>query len=95
MWCVDLYGVIPDIIVMGKGCLFGLELVKDFKTKEPFVEAGRRVYRIAFSKGLAWIPANYNLRMSSPLIMENEIAAKALDIIDESIFIVEKEFGYI
>jgi len=88
MWCVDLYGVIPDIIVMGKGCPFGLELVKDFKTKEPFVEAGRRVYRIAFSKGLAWIPANYNLRMSPPLIMENEITAKALDIIDESIFIV-------
>jgi 4-aminobutyrate aminotransferase-like enzyme len=81
--------------VRGKGCLLGMELVKDTGTREPFAEAGRRVYQVAFSKGLAWIPANHNLRMSPPLIMEEEIAAKALDIIDESITIVEKEFGYI
>ncbi len=80
--------------VRGKGCLLGIELVKDQNTKEPFIEAGKRVYQIAFSKGLAWIPANHNLRMSPPLIMDEEIAAKALDIIDESITIVEKEFGY-
>jgi 4-aminobutyrate aminotransferase-like enzyme len=81
--------------VRGKGCLLGIELVKDQNTKEPFIEAGKRVYQVAFSKGLAWIPANQNLRMSPPLIMEEEIAKKALDIIDESITIVEKEFGYI
>ena len=81
--------------VRGKGCLLGMELVKDTQTKEPFAEAGKRVYQVAFSKGLAWIPANHNLRMSPPLIMENEIASKALDIIDESIYIVEKEFGYV
>lgn len=81
--------------VRGKGCLLGIELVKDKGTREPFAEAGKRVYQVAFSKGLAWIPANHNLRMSPPLIMEEEIAEKALDIIDESIAIVEKEFGYI
>jgi 4-aminobutyrate aminotransferase-like enzyme len=81
--------------VRGKGCLLGIELVKDLNTKEPFVEAGKRVYQEAFSKGLAWIPANHTLRMSPPLIMEEEIAAKALDIVDESLTIVEKEFGYI
>jgi len=81
--------------VRGKGCLLGMELVKDLNTKEPFVSAGERVYQVAFSKGLAWIPANHNLRMSPPLIMENDIADKALDIIDESITIVEKEYGYI
>ncbi|MBM3699435.1 MAG: aspartate aminotransferase family protein [Actinobacteria bacterium] len=81
--------------VRGKGCLLGIELVKDKSTREPFAEAGKRVYQVAFSKGLAWIPANHNLRMSPPLIMEEEIADKALDIIDESITIVEKEFGYI
>jgi len=80
--------------VRGKGCLLGMELVKDQKTKEPFIEAGKRVYQVAFSKGLAWIPANQNLRMSPPLIMEEEIAEKALEIIDESITIVEKELGY-
>lgn len=81
--------------VRGKGCLLGMELVKDQSTKEPFVEAGKRVYQVAFSKGLAWIPANQNLRLSPPLIMEEEIAEKALEIIDESITIVEKELGYI
>ncbi len=81
--------------VRGKGCLLGMELVKDKGTREPFAEAGKRVYQVAFSKGLAWIPANHNLRMSPPLIMEEIIADKALDIIDESITIVEKEFGYI
>ncbi len=81
--------------VRGKGCLLGIELVKDQNTHEPFVEAGKRVYQVAFSKGLAWIPANQNLRMSPPLIMEEEVAEKALEIIDESITIVEKEFGYI
>jgi 4-aminobutyrate aminotransferase-like enzyme len=80
--------------VRGKGCLLGMELVKDQNTKEPFAEAGKRVYQVAFSKGLAWIPANQNLRMSPPLIMEEEIAEKALEIIDESITIVEKELGY-
>ncbi|MBN1298211.1 MAG: aspartate aminotransferase family protein [Actinobacteria bacterium] len=80
--------------VRGKGCLLGIELVKDTDTREPFFEAGKRVYQVAFSKGLAWIPANNNLRMSPPLIMEEEIAEKALEIIDESITIVEKEFGY-
>ena len=80
--------------VRGKGCLLGMELVKDQNTKEPFTEAGKRVYQVAFSKGLARIPANQNLRMSPPLIMEEEIAEKALEIIDESITIVEKELGY-
>lgn len=80
--------------VRGKGCLLGMELVKDQNTKEPFIEAGNKVYQKAFSKGLAWIPAKQNLRMSPPLIMEEELAAKALEIIDESITEVEKEFGY-
>ncbi|MBM3705705.1 MAG: aminotransferase class III-fold pyridoxal phosphate-dependent enzyme, partial [Actinobacteria bacterium] len=81
--------------VRGKGCLLGMELVKDRDSREPFAEAGRRVYQIAFSKGVAWIPANHNLRMSPPLIMEETIAEKALEIIDQSITAVEKEFGYI
>jgi len=80
--------------VRGKGCLLGMELVKDQNIKEPFIEAGNKVYQKAFSKGLAWIPAKQNLRMSPPLIMEEELAAKALEIIDESITEVEKELGY-
>jgi 4-aminobutyrate aminotransferase-like enzyme len=80
--------------VRGKGCLLGMELVKDLKTKEPFIEAGNKVYQKAFAKGLAWIPSKNNLRMSPPLIMEEDLAAKALLIIDEAVTEVEKEYGY-
>lgn len=80
--------------VKGKGFLLGMELVKDKNTKEPFDEAGKLVYQKAFRKGLAWIPAGHILRMSPPLIMDEHYAMMGLDMIEESIGEVEKEFGY-
>ena len=76
-----------------KGCLMGVELVKDRATKEPFDEAGKQVYQRAFRKGLAWIPAGHILRMSPPMIMTVETAAKCMDIIDEAIGETEKALG--
>ena len=80
--------------VKGKGFLLGIELVMDKKTKEPFEEAGKLVYQKAFKKGLAWIPAGHILRMSPPLIMNDKYAAMGMDIIEDAISEVEKEFGY-
>jgi 4-aminobutyrate aminotransferase-like enzyme len=77
--------------VRAKGCLMGIELVKDKATKEPFDEAGKRVYQKAFRKGLAWIPAGHILRMSPPVVMEDEVLLKGLDMIDEAIGETEKE----
>jgi len=77
--------------VRAKGCLMGIELVKDRRTKEPFEEAGRLVYQKAFRKGLAWIPAGHILRMSPPVVMEDEALLKGLEIIDEAIGETEKE----
>ena len=77
--------------VRAKGCLMGIELVRDKTTKEPFDEAGTLVYQKAFRKGLAWIPAGHILRMSPPLVMEDEVLMKGLDIIDEAIGETEKE----
>ncbi len=77
-----------------KGCLMGVELVKDKTTKEPFIEAGKLVYQGAFKKGLAWIPAGHILRMSPPIVMDLDVAAKCMDLIDEAIGEVEKKFGY-
>ncbi len=77
--------------VRAKGCLMGIELVKDKKTKEPFNQAGKLVYQKAFTKGLAWIPAGHILRMSPPIVMEDEVLLKGLDIIDEAIGETEKE----
>jgi len=77
-----------------KGCLMGVELVKDRTTKEPFDEAGKLVYQTAFQKGLAWIPAGHILRMSPPIVMDVDVAARCMDIIDESIGQVERKLGY-
>jgi 4-aminobutyrate aminotransferase-like enzyme len=84
--------IVGDVRCMG--CLMGVELVKDRKTKEPFADAGKLVYQRAFAKGLAWVPAGHILRMSPPIIMPDDVAAKAMDIIDEAIGEVEKELGY-
>jgi len=86
------YDIVGDTRV--KGCLLGVELVKDKITKEPFDEAGKLIYQKAFRKGLAWIPAGHILRMSPPIIMPDNVAEKGMDIIEESIAEVEKELGY-
>lgn len=80
--------------VRAKGCLMGIELVKDRKTKEPLNKAGELVYQKAFAKGLAWIPAGHILRMSPPVIMEDDVLMKGMDLIDEAIGEAEKELGY-
>lgn len=88
----DSHPIVGD--VRGKACLLGVELVKDKDTKEPFDEAGKLVYQKAFKKGLAWVPAGHILRMSPPIVMDLDVAAKGMDIIEESIAEVEKQFGY-
>ncbi|MCM8757408.1 MAG: aminotransferase class III-fold pyridoxal phosphate-dependent enzyme, partial [Candidatus Omnitrophica bacterium] len=81
--------------VRGKGCLLGIELVKDRKTKEPDEQAGQMVYQKAFKKGLAWVPAGHILRLSPPIIMSKQAAAKGLSIVEEAIWETEKELGYL
>jgi 4-aminobutyrate aminotransferase-like enzyme len=80
--------------VRARGCLMGIELVADRATKEPLNKAGEMVYQKAFAKGLAWIPAGHILRMSPPVVMEDDVLMKGLDIIDEAIGETEKELGY-
>lgn len=85
----DKYSIVGD--VRAKGCLLGVELVKDKTTKEPFDAAGKMVYQKAFRKGLAWIPAGHILRMSPPIIMPEDVAHKGMDMIEEAIAETEKE----
>ena len=88
----DRHPIVGD--VRAKGCLMGIELVKDRTTKEPFDKAGALVYQKAFAKGLAWIPAGHILRMSPPIVMDEKTLLKGLDIIEDAIGEVEKEEGY-
>ncbi len=80
--------------VRSKGCLMGIELVKDRAAKTPFDKAGELVYQKAFGKGLAWIPAGHILRMSPPIVMDDDALLKGMDLIDEAIGETEKELGY-
>ena len=89
-WCAK-FDIVGD--VRAKGCLLGVELVKEKSTKEPFDEAGRLVYQKAFAKGLAWIPAGHILRMSPPIVMPEEVAHKGMDIIEEAIGETQAELG--
>jgi 4-aminobutyrate aminotransferase-like enzyme len=80
--------------VRSKGCLMGIELVKDRRTKEPLDRAGELVYQKAFRKGLAWIPAGHILRMSPPIVMDDDTLLRGMEIIDEAIGETETELGY-
>jgi 4-aminobutyrate aminotransferase-like enzyme len=80
--------------VRAKGCLMGIELVKDRAKKTPFDQAGVLVYQKAFRKGLAWIPAGHILRMSPAIVMDDDTLLKGLDMIDEAIGETEKQLGY-
>ena len=86
---MERHPIIGD--VRAKGCLMGIELVKDRAAKTPFDAAGKLVYQKAFRKGLAWIPAGHILRMSPPIVMEDAVLLKGLQIIEESIAETEKE----
>jgi 4-aminobutyrate aminotransferase-like enzyme len=79
--------------VRAKGCLMGVELVKDRTTKTPFDEAGALVYQKAFAKGLAWIPAGHILRMSPAIVMDDATLLKGLEIIEDAIGETERELG--
>jgi 4-aminobutyrate aminotransferase-like enzyme len=80
--------------VRSRGCLMGIELVTDREAKTPFDKAGELVYQKAFRKGLAWIPAGHILRMSPPIVMDDETLLRGLDLIDEAIGETEVELGY-
>lgn len=79
--------------VRGIGCLLAIELVKNRETKEEYVEAGQMVYREAFKRGLAWVPSGHILRLSPQFIMEDDVAMKGMDIIEEAIDVTEKTLG--
>jgi 4-aminobutyrate aminotransferase-like enzyme len=87
----DEHPIVGD--VRAKGCLMGIELVQDRAAKSPFDKAGALVYQKAFRKGLAWIPAGHILRMSPPIVMDDDTLLKGLDIIDEAIGETERELG--
>ena len=88
----EAHPIIGDVRAIG--CLQAIEIVKDKETKEPFAEAGTMIYQKAFEKGLAWVPSGHILRLSPPMILDDDEALKGLEIIEEAVAETEKHFGY-
>ena len=82
----DKYEIIGDI--RGLGLLWGVELVKDRKTKEPASEFAERVMYHCLEHGLSFKVSQTNvLQLSPALIIERNDLVRALDILEESIAI--------
>jgi 4-aminobutyrate aminotransferase len=79
--------------VRGRGLMIGIELVKDKETREPATELRNRVETLAFERGLMVLGCGETtLRLSPPLVVNEHEATVALDILEEALTVVEKEF---
>ena len=77
--------------VRGKGLMIGVEFVRDQKTKEKAADLRDRVIDNAFHRGLLTLGSGENsIRLSPPLIIDEEQADCAIRIMEESIREAEK-----
>jgi 4-aminobutyrate aminotransferase len=80
----EKYSVIGQ--VRGKGLMIGMEFVKDRATKEPAREFVADLIHEAFYRGLLLLPCGRStIRFMPPLSLSWELAAEAIDIVDEAI----------
>jgi len=78
--------------VRGRGLMIGVELVKDKITREPAPELRNRIETLAFERGLMVLGCGETtLRLCPPLILKEEEATVALDILEDALTLVEKE----
>jgi len=82
----EKYSIIGD--VRGLGAMQAIELVKDRNTKEPAVDETSRLLDAARKKGLLLLKAGVYLnviRIHPPLTIEEDVLARGLDILEESL----------
>jgi 4-aminobutyrate aminotransferase len=78
--------------VRGLGLMIGIEIVEDQKTKATAHDARDRIVEMAFERGILFLGCGENtIRYAPPLIVSEEQAEIAADILEECISIVEKE----
>jgi 4-aminobutyrate aminotransferase len=78
--------------VRGRGLMIGIELVKDKDTREPAAELRNRVVTLAFERGLMVLGCGESsLRLMPPLIVREQEATVAVDILEEALTQAEKE----
>src|SRR6266481_2278293 len=87
---VDSHPFVGD--VRGNGLMLGVEIVADKAKKTIAGKERDRIVELAFERGLLFLGAGEStVRLSPPLIVSQEEADVALDVLEECIGIVEKE----
>jgi 4-aminobutyrate aminotransferase len=81
--------------VRGRGLMVGVELVKDKTTREPINAVRNRVETLAFERGLLILGCGEtSIRLCPPLIVSEQEATVALDILEDALTVAEKEFAH-
>src|SRR5258708_13465288 len=85
----ERHKIVGDI--RGKGLMVGIEIVRDQKTKEKAQDLRNRIVDAAFHKGLLILGAGENsVRLSPPLLIDEEQGEFAIRTLDECISEVER-----
>ncbi|HMF90554.1 MAG TPA: acetyl ornithine aminotransferase family protein [Candidatus Angelobacter sp.] len=85
----DKHPMVGD--VRGCGLMIGVEIVKDKNTRAKAHDERERIVDLAFERGVLFLGAGENsIRFAPPLIITQEQADIALDVLEECITIVEK-----
>jgi 4-aminobutyrate aminotransferase len=77
--------------VRGRGLMIGVEIVKDKKTKEYAATERDRIIELAFERGILFLGCGPStIRIAPPLVVSQEEADAAIDVLEECIGLVEK-----
>ncbi len=72
--------------VRGRGLMIGIEIVKDQKSRTPVGPMRDRIVELAFERGLLFLGCGEtSIRLSPPLIVTQQEADIALDVLEECI----------
>ncbi|HET9087999.1 MAG TPA: acetyl ornithine aminotransferase family protein [Acidobacteriaceae bacterium] len=78
--------------VRGRGLMIGIEIVKDRTSRQPATEWRNQIETLAYERGLLVLGCGEtSVRLSPPLILKQEEADIALDILEECISLVEHQ----
>jgi len=77
--------------IRGRGLMIGIEFVRDQATKEKAPEIRNQIVQLAFQKGLIVLPSgDTTLRISPPLLIDEEQTDFAFDTLESIITTIEK-----
>ncbi|MGH9569480.1 MAG: acetyl ornithine aminotransferase family protein [Candidatus Angelobacter sp.] len=87
---VESHPMVGD--VRGRGLMIGVEIVKNKQTRATAHDERDRIVELAFERGILFLGSGENsIRIAPPLVVSQEQAEIAMDVLEECIRIVEKE----